>query len=78
MIKAFRLLPKGFFLEFIMRELPDWIIDGIDDPDVKERALTGKLTSNEKFDVYCYKCKKVLSICLRSKLSIKRIEDKEL
>ena len=60
-----------------MRELPDWIIEGIVDPNVKERALTGKLTSNEKFDVYCYKCKKILSICLRSKLSIKRIEDKD-
>lgn len=60
-----------------MRELPDWIIEGIVNPDVKERALAGKLTSNEKFDVYCYKCKKVLSICLRSKLSIKRIEDKD-
>ena len=59
-----------------MRKLPEWIIEGIVDPNVKERALVGKLTSNEKFDVYCYKCKKILSICLRSKLSIKRIEDK--
>lgn len=59
-----------------MRKLPEWIIEGIVDPNVKERALAGKLTSNEKFDVYCYKCKKILSICLRSKLSIKRVLDK--